>query len=404
MNIHIGILADDLTGAVDSSLAFWEHTIPSTILLDDAAMPVRFSEETSTLALDTNTRHDIPEVAHTRVLAATNTLRTMGATLLYKKIDSTLRGNIGTEVEAMLAASEARQAIVCPAFPATGRTVVEGRVLVHGVDLLKTAFASDPRHVVSSSRVASVLATQTHLPIAELSSPSHVADAHNAAIVVVDAQTDDQLRAWISAVGLKRDLLWVGSAGLAGALAATLQARGRALSRAYTTQRLPAARATLVVVGSIHPTSREQLEVLGGKRIEISLAYRQAASCSSEQAAKQIIEALLHEGRAILTVDPIPVDGLIIENILGEVVASVAARLPAAPHLVLAGGDTARAVLKRLGIARLHIVGAVAPGIPIAETPDRAVRVITKAGGFGTPDVLLRAVRILQEGESETLS
>jgi len=119
VNIHIGILADDLTGAVDSSLAFWEHTIPSTILLDDAAMPVRFSEETSTLALDTNTRHDIPEVAHTRVLAATNTLRTMGATLLYKKIDSTLRGNIGTEVEAMLEASGARQAIVCPAFPAT---------------------------------------------------------------------------------------------------------------------------------------------------------------------------------------------------------------------------------------------------------------------------------------------
>ena len=273
---------------------------------------------------------------------------------------------------------------------------------MYGVDLLKTAFALDPRNVVSSSRVASVLAAQTHLPIAELSSPSHIADALNAAIIVVDAQTDDQLHSWISAFGLKHDLLWVGSAGLASALAATIQAQDRALPRAYTARRLPAERATLVVVGSIHPISREQLEALGDKRIEVSRAHLQVGSFASGQATNHIIEALLHESQATLTVDPVPMDGLIIEDILGEMVASVAARLPAAPHLVLTGGDTARAVLKRLSIARLHIVGAVAPGIPIAETPDGAVRVVTKAGGFGTPDILLRAVRILQERESET--
>ncbi len=401
MNIHIGILADDLTGAIDSSLAFWEHAIPSTVLLDDTTMSARFSGEISVLALDTNTRHETAGIAHMRTLAATNTLRTMGATLLYKKIDSTLRGNIGAEVEAMLEASAAHQAVVCPAFPATGRVVVQGHVLVHGVDLLKTAFAHDPRNMINSSHIASVLATQTHLPIVELSSPSHRADAHNAAIVVVDAQTDDQLSAWISTLGLKRDLLWVGSAGLAGALAAMIQTQGRVNPGAYTARQLPTERATLVVVGSTHPVSREQLEALGDRRTEISPAHIQAGSFAPEQVTKHIIEALLQESRATLTVDPTPVDGLIIEDILGEVVASVAARLPAVPHLVLTGGDTARAVLKRLGIARLHIAGAVAPGIPIAETPDGAVRVITKAGGFGTPNVLLRAVRILQERESE---
>jgi uncharacterized protein YgbK (DUF1537 family) len=266
------------------------------------------------------------------------------------------------------------------------------------VDLLETAIARDPRNVVISSHIASVLAAQTHLSIAELSSPSHISAARDAAMVVVDARTDDQLREWIFSFGLKRDILWVGSAGLAGALAAMMQTQGRT----HTARLLPGTRPILVVVGSTHPTSREQLEALGDKRVQVSPTHLQAGSFALEQVIDQIIKALLHEGQAILTVDSFPMDGAIIEDALGEVVASVAAYLTAAPHLVLTGGDTARAVLKRLGIARLHIVGAVAPGIPIAETADGAMRVISKAGGFGTADALLRAVRILQERESET--
>jgi len=163
---RLGVIADDLTGAADTALSFWEQGIATSIQLDPMA-PVMVADGMFVVAVDTDSRHRAPKEASRRVAQAIHCLRAAGISVYYKKIDSTLRGNIGAEVEAALDAAQASLAIVCPAFPAVGRTVVQGRVLVDGVDLLASGVAADPRNPVPSSRVAEILARQTDLPIVE---------------------------------------------------------------------------------------------------------------------------------------------------------------------------------------------------------------------------------------------
>lgn len=110
---------------------------------------------------------------------------------LYKKTDSALRGNIGSELAAVMNAVSADRIPFLPAFPKMGRTIRGGIHYVDGVPVAQGVFGQDPFEPVRHSDIHSILAEQTDLPVV-LCGYSRVGNGPG--IQVYDAQTDEDLR------------------------------------------------------------------------------------------------------------------------------------------------------------------------------------------------------------------
>ena len=224
------IIADDLTGAADCAIAFAKRGLESVVAWEkhtDAG-------GVQVLSVDAGTRRLPPEQAaklQVDVLAA----HYRAGLRLYKKIDSTVRGQPAAELAALLAYAPAqsegrpRLAILAPAFPGTGRVTVNGSIVVQGVPLEQTPlWARD--HTYASANLVEMLASAglsaEVLPLDVVADPEKIlahlvmARSRGLAAVVCDAKTEADLAAVAAgSLPLADEVIWVGSAGLAAALA-----------------------------------------------------------------------------------------------------------------------------------------------------------------------------------------
>ncbi|WP_264628801.1 four-carbon acid sugar kinase family protein, partial [Candidatus Symbiopectobacterium sp. NZEC135] len=177
---------------------------------------------------------------------------------VFKKIDSTLRGNLGAEIAAALTASGADMALIAPAVPALGRITRDGKVWVNGTLLTETEFASDPKTPVRSADIAERIAEQSALTTATLSVSENNHSALAAQLrrlrdagikgVIIDAETPQALALIVAAAQtLPVKPLLVGAAGLSDALAQALS---------FTPPPRPA---LLAVVGSMSEMTQKQI-------------------------------------------------------------------------------------------------------------------------------------------------
>jgi len=333
---------------------------------------------------DTDSRTLPAGQAATRVGTLGIALRRAGARLVYKKIDSTLRGNVGAESAALLVALGRRLAVVAPAFPSNGRTTRGGVQLVDGVPSHLGVAGRDPAHPMHHPTVAAALAAQSALPV-RIARPGDALEGDG--FVVVDAETDAELATIAARVVEQGEaVLPVGSAGLAAQLAVAWAhgAGPRARPTLSREERRPGGTGVLVVCGSANPRSTAQV----------------AALALDPSAVEMAAVRLVADDVALLTS----------AGWTGATSAEVAARLGAMASaigerarpggLVLTGGDTARAVLVALDAHGIELADEVLPGMPAGQIIGGrldGVAVITKAGGFGPPDALMTAVRYLRE-------
>ena len=150
----LGIIADDLTGAMDGSGYIACRGFSTLIILD-----MGVSSTADVVVINTDSRADDASTAREKVKQA---VRNLVGRMIYKKIDSTLRGNIGVELEAVREELAFKKAIVAPSFPAMGRTTVGGILLLDGVRVSQTQFARDPICPVEESHIPSLLEQSTH--------------------------------------------------------------------------------------------------------------------------------------------------------------------------------------------------------------------------------------------------
>ena len=156
----IGIIADDLTGANDTALQFNLSGANTQILFDYTQAPEGMLN-TQVWAISTETRNTPKDDAVPVVRGAVTILdEKLNAEYYYKKIDSTIRGNIGTEAMTVVNELGWDAAIVVPAFPAEGRTTVGGYHLLNGIPIDRTEMARDPKSPVKESHIPSLLASQ----------------------------------------------------------------------------------------------------------------------------------------------------------------------------------------------------------------------------------------------------
>lgn len=388
------ILADDLSGACDCAGAAGGGGI---VLLSPglAHQPARV------VAVDLDTRAVAAAEAAARTVAAARALY-RPPTRLYVKIDSTLRGNWAATVAALHGAPVGEGPpplmIVCPALPEAGRTVLDGQLNVAGVPLGQTAFAGGR---ADAGDLAGALAARG-LTVADVALAKDAEtlrremDARAAAgatALVCDAVSRADLEGIAQAsLTLDRPCVWVGSAGLMGALARALELPGSGSSE---TPALAGSGPVLIVVGSAAPVSHGQVERLveqGIGRVAIEAAtlrsgavHQARASVAAELAAGRHVALTIARGE---TTDL--ADGAALAAALGSLAAPL---VGAAGGLVLTGGETARAVLGRAGVTGIRLVGAVEAAVPLGITVGAFSKpVVTKAGAFGDADTLVRAV------------
>ena len=363
------ILADDLSGALDAAGPFAVHAGPVVVAWDlaRAGGPTR-------LALDLATRERDAHATVARTRAAAHALWAGEAdALAVLKVDSVWRGHPAAAVAAAAAEGGFDRVVVAPAFPQQGRVTREGSQW--------TAEARGWREVAPD--IPAELRRHGLDAIRETQAPS------GAKAVVCDAIVPEDLDAIVARHARPGTrTLWCGTSGLARALAArTASPAGAPGPVAALPQRVP----VLVVVGTDHPVATAQATMLardpaGACRIvdavarvtshggasasqasTVLLHFRTGGTAGREQVREAIAAALRHEVAAL------PVPGLVVAT----------------------GGETLRALSEALGAAHLEVAGEFEPGIPIARWSDgrwAGTPVVSKSGGFGTPDLFVRVV------------
>jgi uncharacterized protein YgbK (DUF1537 family) len=390
------IVADDLSGAADCAAAFARGAGPVPVYLGAV------QEEAACLAIDTDSRAMELAAAVEATTGAFQQVARNGFTrrLVYKKIDSTLRGNVGAELAAALrAAPQFDGAVVAPAFPQQGRTLVGGKLRVQGRPADNLGHSGDLMSMLDAAGLRPVLLGQRPEDPIELA--RRIADAlqGGARAIVVDAANQDdlsRLATALSSPGAPR-LLVAGSAGLARALAQHVEPNSMD-SRHEGTARSVAG-PVMTVVGSFSKASAAQVE-----QVEASgdaQAIRLDAGQWLDEQHASLRQGTLERARDVLRSDRnllFAIGGEVAQPFSRSLVRAMA-RL-AAPLLeyaatcVLTGGDTARAMFNELGINRLDVCGEFEPGISIARAASHAApEFILKAGGFGDPLALQRIIR-----------
>jgi D-threonate/D-erythronate kinase len=393
----IAVIADDLTGAADTGVQFVHAGYRAAVFFRAAEL---VADDLDAVAFDTDSRAMPAGFAAKRVLDAAHVAR--GARIVYKKLDSTLRGNVAAELAAALSGARRERVVVAPAFPAAGRTTVGGIQRVNGVPVDETEMANDPHTPVSEAHVPSMLADAFSsvgaLGVEDLADRERVRRTlEDCECVVVDAERDADLETLVRAVPDPARVLWAGSAGLALALGSVYP--GPCAGDA-SVQRAPV-RPVLVVVGSLSGVAREQVRRLVGEYGNVDIPVGVGDADAVQEAVETAREALA--GGTCAVVRSPEERSASSESVLGSL-AEVAVLLSEEglfEGMVLTGGATAVGVARRLGASGIRLEGEVEAGIPMgALIGPSPYPVVTKAGGFGGPDTLVGAVEALSGKES----
>lgn len=402
------IIADDLTGACDTGVAFarrgWQTRVAFSPLADFGMASVR--------VLTTESRALSEGEAARVVEQAALALRLDAYRRVYKKIDSTLRGNPGGELAALMQATRIPRALVAPAFPAQGRQVREGQVWVRGVHLEETAFARDALEP-DMRRLFCRAGDCYELFLDDLRGDMRrvVELLRRPGVCIADAETEADLALLAKAARSAGIRLLCGSAGLARAVVDQMPAGGNPAR--YGQHSMP----VVVVAGSRSPVTLRQVESasraglrvvlpdVDDLRVVMNLAdlntttgggtpriIAQAAGCLSggEDVIIAVAGAGLRHGAEAQIAAGLSV---LTKALLASAQVS---------GLVLTGGETAAAVLRALGCSSFDLGGEVLPGVVwgyIAGGRYAGLPVVTKAGGFGDENTLVEAIRFLRSPE-----
>ena len=422
----VGIIADDLTGAGDSAVQFARKGWRARLSLSEQI--AGSSADGAVVATVTDARAMSPARARSTTRAAVESLRRAGVNRIFLKIDSTLRGSVGAQIAGALAAGvDDAIAVVCPAYPAMGRVVDNGRLLVNGAGVETTSVGRDPVTPVTTSSLSELIPGSVGLRIVRGDAIVLAASILEAGsrIVHVDATTDDDLSVVADAIVLLGvRAIPVGSAGLAEVMAGAWGTGlpDTAMTDAHTTRPGP----VLVQVSSLHDVSRMQFDRLlasaapdtvralappfddvVGADVALDWVTR---TLEVDPALPDIVVVLapLHRGTVTSSAASGRVDRTA-ADLVADGLAAISAHVidrAGARALVLMGGEGARALLRRSGAASILIAGSLREGLPIGVIDGGhldGLTVVTKAGGFGSESTLSDILPELLDPQSRSL-
>ncbi|MFC7062362.1 four-carbon acid sugar kinase family protein [Halobacillus seohaensis] len=427
MNLRFGMIADDLTGANDSGIQLKEKGLSTSVYFEIPESQELLNEA---VVIDTDSRALDEESAYQATKSAAQFLAHTGYEHIYKKMDSTLRGYIGSELKAVDDVFDPTFIIVAPAFPPYGRTTKNGVHLLHGEPVSETELSMDPKHPVTESYLPTLIEKGTGGKTTLITEAILNQDENdwlitinklkdkNIKYLICDATTEVELRRMAEKINsYSSNVIWAGSAGLAEVLPGVLGVE-RSME---TTERQGYNGPVLTVCGSLSKTTQEQINYA------IKQANTQAVKVDTEQMYsghwesfaneyyQSSIEAL-NQGQDVVLYVPstlevrekvkrkaekMGLNPLEIGKQISEALGNISKKIVSETHLsalVITGGDTAKDVSKSLGATGFRLKYQLEAGIPVGEligvkTP---IPVVTKAGAFGTETSIYHAMELMK--------
>lgn len=423
MAVLLGAVADDFTGATDlcnTLVAQGMRTIQMIGVPAAATAAPNADADAVVVALKSRT---VPaEEAVAQALAAARWLDAVGVEQFFFKycstFDSTDDGNIGPVADALLDALESDFTIACPAFPTNGRTVFKGHLFVGDVLLSESGMRNHPLTPMTDANLVRVLGRQTRTPVglvayeavergaAQIRAVFDRLRAAGTRHAVVDAVTNQNLME-IGAACAELELV-TGGSGVAMGLPANFR-KARALGPPEDASALPpAAGHRAVLAGSCSEATLGQIERMKARRPAFFVNVLELGA-GKDVAAEAIAWAIpeLAGGPVLIYASAQPEEVKLAQDELGreeagalieEAMAAIARTLVEAGvgRLVVAGGETAGAVVAALGIRALRIGPEIDPGVPwTMSLGEPALHLALKSGNFGGPEFFLKAFDVL---------
>ncbi|MDD3419603.1 MAG: four-carbon acid sugar kinase family protein [Candidatus Gastranaerophilales bacterium] len=420
----IGIIADDLTGANDTGLQFHLKGCNTQILFDATGeYNNKFSQA---WAISTETRSMPADKAFEKTYDVTkNILNNLKAEHIYKKIDSTLRGNIAVEVLAVLEATDYDAAIILPAFPQEGRVTIGGYHLLRGMPLERTEFARDLRSPIFESHIPTLLQSQIEdadlVGLIEFKTVSkgagpiirelHALVEEGKKLIVVDSMsTTDMEQVSLALRKSNYNILPCGSAGLAQVLAEEWFPDLNYQHIAKTIPDMP----ILVVSGSATDITKTQMLKLEEEEdldpYFIKVTPDKLLDELYEDLTERILNNLGKNNTVVLQASPLENEqvkeflaekGLTAEKIPGlltDYLADLTRKVVAQKDvvLVLVGGETSYKCCNAISSRNLQIIDEVEPAIPLCMD-HKAQWIVTKSGNLGNPKTLVNLLRYFEQ-------
>ncbi len=431
MGVLLGAIADDFTGATDLCNTLVRRGMRCVQLIDVPAASAPVPDADALVVALKSRTVPAPE-AIAKSLAALDWLRHAGARqTLFKycsTFDSTDAGNIGPVAEALLDALGADFTIYCPAFPEAGRTIYKGYLFVGDVLLSESGMRDHPLTPMRDPSLVRVLQRQTRgkvgfVPYCDVARGAQaICDAFASLRLagfrhaIVDAIEDHDLEAIGEAAA--DFMLITGGSGIALGLPANFRRAGL-LDDAVAADVLPRVEgAAAVLSGSCSEATQAQVAFMR-ERAPAFTIDPVAAAAGRDVAAEALAWAAPKQGEqpVLISATAPPEKVAAVQKVLGRdragaliegVFAEIALGLVqcGVRRLVVAGGETAGAVVQALGIRALRIGRQIDPGVPwTASLPQRSsepvLALALKSGNFGAPDFFLRAFDVLADGAAQ---
>jgi len=397
------IIADDFTGANDTGVQLKKRGLKTDVIFEFTCV----ENQEKSIVIDTESRGLSSKKAYDAVELKIKDAFKNNFNYVYKKVDSTLRGNIVSEIKAVDKHYNADIIIFAPAYPESKRTTINGIQKLNGIPVTETEIAKDPRNPVLIDNINILLENEfkeqvTHVYLKEIR--ENKMDISKGRIYTFDAETNEDLIAIVrKVITYSKKILWVGSAGLAESILKV---------------KMPT-KPVLAVIGSISEVSRNQLYYAQSKGINIinvdieNILKSNDTSQIVYDAIEKINQGLeviiastykrMDYEKAILTGRSLGYTkdevSAFTQNILGEITEKIIKKCKIL-GIFLTGGDTAIGIIKKLGVSGSSIKQEVMTGIPLMTLYGgkyQGLKVITKAGAFGEENAIEYCMKKLKE-------
>ena len=426
----IYVIADDLTGANDTGVQFVKNNYKTMVsILEDEFLDIVVPDNLDVCVIDTETRETEEKIARNRIKNIFEKLNINKEDIVYKKVDSTLRGNVGLEIEGIMNILKKDICIFSPSFPSQQRITVGGYLLVQQKPLGLSEYSSNHSDQGENSFIPLLLKKQTAFSIGQIDLKDVVKgqeaillkinDLHQKGnkIIVVDSTNEEHLKD-IFASGLKFDgsVLFSGSAGLANHFP-NINNKNEDLKTKIEDNKSP----VIVVAGSRNSIIEDQVNYLKNRlnftelKIDLEQVFSNKDRILDNYTTKCIKSIKDNSDLVIHTNATYNEEKLInkklmlkynisfreleikIKTFLGELTSRIV-KNSHARNLILTGGDIALGVCKELGISNLTILDELLPGIPLSASchENIHINIVTKAGGFGKEDALFKLITKLK--------
>jgi uncharacterized protein YgbK (DUF1537 family) len=427
------LIADDLTGGADAGAQFAKRGLRTLLisLLDDVKVDFSKHRHQDVLVINTDSRGLSPEKAFLKV---SNLLKRFDQKLfpiIYKKIDSTLRGNVGCEIDAILKETKRPLCFMAPSYPEQNRTLVGGILIVGEKPLALTEVARNTASPIQESHVYRILQNQSQNNVGWIDL-THVASSHERLrktvdeerkkgnqIIIFDAVSRGDLKNIVEAAFyVDRIPLFVGSAGLAEEVAKKLSP-----PKAKASQKIKPLKHILIVSGTASSVTHQQLIQVERRPVpsfQLNGSFIMGEDRKTQEEKKELSKKIanaLSQGVTILKAPSQMLSSkdstelsthLRITKTLASIAlfALEASKIkPVDLALILTGGETAQNVINGLEPEVIEIEGELLEGIVIGRLIGGnwdGLTVVTKAGAFGKDDALEKIVTMIETGSSST--